>query len=651
MIRIALLSLTLISLAVPASAVQPSRTPESLRRELDELFVLQDYTPGKTSFVLGLETLSGRPRLLEKGDRYTVLDIEGIGSLRHIWETHGDIDPAPFRFEFFVDGESKPSIHGSLPDLIDAAMRCEQNLIANPGSHVANSSHNWYLPVPFEESLRVDVVLTGEPTLLFMQLDYRTDDDSLRGYRLHQTAEDGRITLHMDTPNKPSSELKRRPELDTHTKQIGTGAPFTIPGPAIIRRLAVPDFERGDRMRIWFDKADTPAVDVDLADFYGLYESTAFDKRACYVPMPFHREARIEIDGEGSERAWRVEADTESIPACREGWGYFHANHHQEISTYGYRPFQNLYVRGKGHFVGLSLYDSHHDHGGGDFAVIDGETDKPAFIHGINGEDYFSFAYFGKGKNPPYSEAFTNEQGRYRLHLENPYPFRKSLQLSFGTVKDISPRSVALWYQAEPEDTTLVGNDIPGLTWQVFGPVDVPVIDDGNTPDLSDPEKLFANLPTPAQLDAGETHKVTRFIFEALEGEQTGWAKQRAVGPHLNLMYIERHTTIKGDPHMSYVPRALMARTSLVSDREQKVTLQLSWDDPLIVTFNDDVILRNTRLRRGFTTENIKVTLKKGENELLARMLDTPNVNTCWAALNLRVLDETGRDISQALQP
>lgn len=630
------------------TAQEPSRL-EAYRAELSDLFVLCDYRPGKTSFVLGLETLSGRPRLLNRGDRTTVLDVEGTGSLRHIWETHGNIDPAPFRFEFFVDGEQEPSVHGRLPDLIRAGHRVEQGLVMVAGSEVAHSSFNWYLPVPFARSLRVDVVLTGEPTLLFMQLDYRTEDASLAGTRLVQTGEGAETSLSyrsLDARLKVGS--KPLPEASPVTATLEKGASHVLRGPAVIRRLAVPAFAEGDRMRIWFDGAGTPAVDVDLADFYGLYEGVAFHARACYLPMPFEREARIAITGEGD--AWPLELEIESVDAFQAGWGYFHAKHQVEDPTLGYRPFQNLYVRGRGQFVGLSLYDSHHDHGGGDFAVVDGESGDPIFMHGINGEDYFSFAYFGQGKNPPYSEAFTNEEGRFRLHLENPYPFRESLQLSFGTVAGIAPRSVAIWYQARPEDTTLDVDDLPGLSWQVFGPVDVPVLADGNTPDLSDVQRLFANLPTPAQLDAGETHRVTRHIFEPLEGEQRGWAAQQAVGPHLNLTYIERHTTLEGDPHMSYAARAMMARTTLTSGRDRRVTLQLSYDDPIVMHLNGAPLLEDMTLRRGFTTRRIRADLVEGENQLLLRLVDTPNINTCWAAVNLRILDEEGREISGELQ-
>ena len=49
--------------------------------------------------------------------------------------------------------------------------------------------------------------------------------------------------------------------------------------------------------------------------------------------------------------------------------------------------------------MGMTVYDTHHDHGGGDFAIIDANTPYPSFLHGINGEDYFSFAFFGKGEN------------------------------------------------------------------------------------------------------------------------------------------------------------------------------------------------------------------------------------------------------------
>jgi len=190
-----------------------------------------------------------------------------------------------------------------------------------------------------------------------------------------------------------------------------------------------------------------------------------------------------------------------------------------------------------------------------------------------------------------------------------------------------------------------------GLSWQVFGPRAVTaLLDDGNTPDVSDPEKLFAVLPSEDQVDAGGPVKVERFFRELLQGQLKGWALQQAIGPHLNLMYIYHHSDMPGDSHMGYDARAMMARTTLTSPVEQEVRFQLSYDDPLLVSLNGQEIYRDMTLREGFTTQTFAARLNRGDNRLLIRMIDTPNHNTCWAGISLRVIDAKGDEISSPLQ-
>ena len=94
-----------------------------------------------------------------------------------------------------------------------------------------------------------------------------------------------------------------------------------------------------------------------------------------------------------------------------------------------------------------------------------------------------------------------------------------------------------------------------------------------------------------------------------------------------------------------------MARAELTGAEAQKVTFQLSYDDPLVVYLNKKCIFTDMRLREGFVTKMIEAELKEGQNFLLVKMLDTPNNNDCWAGISLRILDENGREISSLLQP
>jgi hypothetical protein len=408
---------------------------------------------------------------------------------------------------------------------------------------VANGSHNLYLPVPFEKSIRVDLI-ADQPLLMFMHLDYRLDDESLKGARLIQRGQGEKMELsYVGLPEIAQEASAAQAEPRRQVFDFAGDRVVTLNGPGIIRRLRFNAARRGVRLRMRFDGEESNSVDVDVADYFGPFRGVALNNNSCYLPMPFAKSAEIEIVGSNPLEEWHVDVDVEPVTAFKPNWGYFHAQSNSPSEpTGGFLPFQVVYTRGRGHWVGMSLYETGHDHGGGDFAVIDGETDAPDFLHGDFGEDYFSFAFFGHGENFPYSEAFSNDEGRTRLHLDNPYTFRESIEVSWGVLSDHHPRAVAFWYQDTPHDRTLDETQAHGLKWQVFGPIEAPCLEDGNTPNTSEPAKLFAGLPTVESLDAGNKHEVTHVALnKRFTRIQQGWAEQRAVGPHLNVMYAYGH--------------------------------------------------------------------------------------------------------------
>lgn len=143
---------------------------EALRRTaLEDIFVLQDFRAGKASFGESQERHAGA--WAGRGYRHTLLDLQGEGSLRHIWTTRGGGEPY-FDWEFFVDGETAPSIRFMDESMVAAAAKLPVPVA--PANHlpVHNRAFNFYLPVPFQRSLRLDVV-QRQPSfwLWFAQLD------------------------------------------------------------------------------------------------------------------------------------------------------------------------------------------------------------------------------------------------------------------------------------------------------------------------------------------------------------------------------------------------------------------------------------------------------------------------------------------------
>jgi hypothetical protein len=633
-------------LIAPLALVLPTAFSDELERlrerTLQSAFVLEDYQAGKNSFVESPERHVGK--WTHQGFRYNLLDVTGQGSLRHIWTTRGDGDPY-FVWEFFVDGEPEPSLRGTDVELIQAAARVHTAVAPANSVPLGNRDFNFFLPVPFERSLRVDVV-QQQPTfwLWFSQLDYRLQDASLAGARLFSTGQGDhmRLTyvgLRSGAPDPdPSSPPRRESALEPVTLAPGEERVLQkLQGPAILRALRVNwPTNRNVRMRLRFDRATTAAVDSPADKFFGPFAGVSFFRHGpgdstCYLPMPFRQEAIVSLANEGKEPAEvGGSLSFEPVPAFGERWGYFHALHQRTPRTDGHRLHQVLYVRGRGHWLGMALYGTGHDHGGGDFAVIDGEGDSPRFLHGINGEDYFTFAWFGRGAHHPYAIAHANDEGRYRHHFENVYPFRQSLAIEWGAFADLSPESVAVWYQDSPENTALPdGARAESAEWDVFGPVPIPHDAQGRAT-----APLFAGLPTVHALDADGVF-LCRLVKEEF---RSGWMKDWSVGPMLNLTYVARHgTKIDYEAELGGMGHAFLARRFAHSDRQQTVRCLFAHDDPIEVEVNGRVIFTGAGHPGGFEHRWLDLPLEKGRNEIVVRLTNYFNRNFNWTGFLLRI--------------
>lgn len=636
-----LVTLAPLLVVLAAAAAEPAELEALRRSALDSAFVLPEFRAGKASFVESPERHAGV--WTGEGFRYTLLDVEGEGSLRHIWTTRGDGEPY-FDWEFFVDGETTPSVRFTDESMVRAATAFPVPVAPANALPVHNRAFNLFLPVPFERRLRLDVV-QRQPSfwLWFCQLDYRLEDDRLRGTRLFSRGEGEALKFsyvglpHQEVTAPASSSPRETIALPPATVGAGSSNLLTrLVGPGIVRELRLKWSPGTDpRLRIRFDGARGFAVDAPAARFFGPFQGVSFfahgtNDSSCYLPMPFREQAEIQILNEGDGPA-QVGGHVvlERVPALAPSWGYFHALHQHTPLTDGHRLHQVLYVRGRGHWLGMTLYHTGHDHGGGDFAVIDGEGDRPAFLHGINGEDYFTFAWFGKGAHHPYAVAHSNDEGRYRHHFENVYPFSTSFALEWGAFAGLSPESVAVWYQDTPEDTTVAdGARADSVEWDVFGPVPIPHDAGGRAT-----APLFAGLPSVADLDAGK-----RFDCVLVKERFTsGWMKDWSAGPMLNLTYIARHgTKIDYEAELGGNGHAFLARRYLDSPRAQTVRCLFAHDDPIELWVNGERVYEAGSQFNGFASTWVDLPLKAGRNEVVVRLTNYFNRNFNWTGFLFR---------------
>jgi hypothetical protein len=608
---------------------------------LEDIFVLREYRSGKNSFVESPERHQGV--WTGQDYRYTLLQVEGQGSLRHIWTTRGDGDPY-FDWEFYVDGESAPSIRATDVELIEGAKEFPVPLAPTNFLPVHNRAFNFYLPVPFDRSLRVDVV-QKQPTfwLWFCQMDYRLEDSALAGARLFSHATpDGIGFSYVGLPHQQRTVNSSR--LPVETRESGSIAVppgdrvrvLATDGPGIARECRVRwDGSESLRLLVRYDNAKSFAVDSPVHRFFGPFQGVSFFRHATneassYLPMPFRKRIEIWIENQGASPATvAASLQVEQVPAFGSGWGYLHARHARTDQTDGHRLHQVLYVRGRGHWLGMTLYRTGHDHGGGDFAVIDGEGARPAFLHGINGEDYFTFAWFGQGGHHPYAIAHSNDDGRYRHHFENVYPFRESIAIEWGAFAGLSPESVAVWYQDVPEDTTVPdGARADSVEWDVFGPVPIPHDASGRA--AIEP---FSVLPPIEKLDAGEQFEC-RLVEEHFTA---GWMKEWSVGPMLNLTYLGRHgTKIDYEAELGGNGHAALARRFIESEGARTVRCLFAHDDPVEVWVNGRRVFQGDSQFNGFEAAWINLPLRQGRNEIVVRLTNYFNRNFNWSGFLFR---------------
>jgi len=128
---------------------------------------------------VGRKGMAMRP--IAKGTSVTLCDIQGSGTIRHIWMT-GDFNPKPHLLREIVvrawwDGQEHPSIECPLGDFMGLA----QSRVAPYESAVHsignNAALNIWLPMPFTSAARIEFANeSGEDCMLYYQIDYTLGD-------------------------------------------------------------------------------------------------------------------------------------------------------------------------------------------------------------------------------------------------------------------------------------------------------------------------------------------------------------------------------------------------------------------------------------------------------------------------------------------
>lgn len=236
------------------------------------------------------------------------------------------------------------------------------------------------------------------------------------------------------------------------------------------------------RLRIFWDGAEAPAVDVPLGDFFAVGHTPAVVESVpvqvsstgaltSYWRMPFAKSARITVTNEHPDRGTGLywQADWTQVAELPEGTPSFCARWRHEYPAAAGKDYTIADLTGRGLYVGSVLSVTSVQEGwfgeGDDFFYVDGE-ETPS-LQGTGSEDYFNDAW---GFRPRTSQWFGSPRWDgdsagdsgicYRWHWGDAVNFTRSLKVAIehkGNLADDTAgffierpdfySSVAFWYQ------------------------------------------------------------------------------------------------------------------------------------------------------------------------------------------------------------
>ncbi len=561
----------------------------------------------------------------------TICKISGPGVMKRLWTTHHPGDCV--KMYVYVDGENEPTLHGYTHELAAAAEKISSPDIPLGGSHFNMYSTVFYLPIRFEKSLRIDMEITDEiRDGVYWQVDYAKDTDE-HVPKIVQQKKEGEIQLLYPGLNEEYvSKMPRwvKKEFTLELQGCKPNEPILLEGPAVIRKMEInsDDLDKIG-LRMAFDgnfkdneRLDGPfQVNAPLRYLVGKINSACIErlgpKAIIHFPMPFQKEVAIQcitmLNVGDFYNKYRLNIKLwleREVPDIKQMY-YFHARY-ASAWTNGADDFECCSIRGKGHFVGIHIFDSGHNHGGGDNIFFDADGETAGQLHGICGEDYFHHAYHYTGALLPYAGCPAHGD-RYRHHLEMPIPFEKSFVFNWGVFAGQNPKAVSFWYQKSSANLS----SFRELTYRVTGPFP-----------LKDMDKLAPGeiLPEKAYLAEGRWYP----------GKQ--WLKRSQQG-FVDLCHSTRQyeKTFAEADGILYAHICFVLETWVWVARDVETEFLMGCDDPIRVYVNGECLLRDEGRNEPdpFMLFDRRKVLTRGLNSIRVVVGNLPNANWLWFGFSL----------------
>lgn len=170
------LNMGLGSLSRLSKAKTRSISPENFTGEKGKAGMATEGTGTKAARDLGQGWKISPSVRIEKGQVFTMAEIQGPGALQHIWMT----PTGAWRFSIFRiywDGETEPSVETPVGDFFANGWGTSALITSLPVAVNPANAFNCYWEMPFRKSCKITMENIGDdPVVLYYQIDYTLTD-------------------------------------------------------------------------------------------------------------------------------------------------------------------------------------------------------------------------------------------------------------------------------------------------------------------------------------------------------------------------------------------------------------------------------------------------------------------------------------------
>lgn len=171
---------------------------------------------GKAASNLGVGRKGAPCRTIAPNETVTLCDVNGPGTIRHIWMTSGQAQSALLGMVIraYWEGQPYPSIEAPLGNFFGVSHGVIKKQAYQSAVHAVNPSAGMsiYLPMPFQQKARITLTNeSSEPQILYYSIDYTVGDNH----------EEPMGRLHILYRRENPTQLKQDFEILPH--RTGTG--------------------------------------------------------------------------------------------------------------------------------------------------------------------------------------------------------------------------------------------------------------------------------------------------------------------------------------------------------------------------------------------------------------------------------------------